>query len=310
MDEMAILAELIARHARQDGRHSTAIEGLTLVRSSHPTDPTPGIQQPMFCIVAQGRKQVALGNVSHTYDRSHYLIVSVALPVVTRIMVADPSTPYLCLRVALDPVILSEIVSTSGRLAGDAGSMPRPALQISEMSDDLIAVVTRLMRLLDKPEDIAALAPLAQRELYYRLLTGAQAGTVLQIAAAESKFQQVSRAIAWIREHYARPLSIPQLTFVSRMSKSALHKHFKAVTSMSPLQFQKHIRLQEARRLMIANGLDAASAGFGVGYSSATQFTREYRRMYGQPPARDAIRIRAQAGAATRASAAMVGQNV
>jgi AraC-like DNA-binding protein len=155
--------------------------------------------------------------------------------------------------------------------------------------------VVRLVRLLDTPTDITALAPLVLREIHYRLLTGAQAGIVQQIATAESRFQQVTRAMAWIRDHFTEPLSIERLADVSRMSRSALHQHFKAVTTMSPLQYQKQIRLQEARRLMVADGRDAANAGYDVGYSSATQFTREYSRNYGQPPARDAARLRAGA---------------
>ncbi|MEP9378689.1 AraC family transcriptional regulator [Aquabacter sp. CN5-332] len=293
METMKELAALVAANAPCEGAQETSIPGLSLIRNSLPTNPIHRLQRPALCIVAQGRKQVMHGNVSYTYDPLNYLVVSLALPVVARITQASPDKPYLCVRLALDPVGLSEMALTS-RARTPARDLPLgPALQVSRTTPELTDAVARLMRLLQSPEDAEALAPLAKREIYHRLLTGDQADLVRQIATTESKFHQVARAVGWIKDHFTEQLSIERLTAVSSMSKSALHEHFKAVTAMSPLQYQKQIRLQEARRLMIAEGLDAADAGFQVGYLSATQFTREYGRMYGQPPARDAARLRA-----------------
>lgn len=300
MEYTAILAKLIARNAPVDGVHSTAVDALTLIRKSAPTDPIYGLQRPALCIVAQGHKQVVVGSSVYNYDPSQYLIVSVTLPVMAQVTRASPEAPYLCLRMALDPVVLSDMILTCGLPPPRRATVP--GLQVSRTTPELTDAVVRLVRLLDTPADIPALAPLALREIHYRLLKGAQSGLVQQIAVAESRVQQVTRAMTWIREHFTEPLSIEALAHVSHMSRSAFHQHFKAVTTMSPLQYQKQIRLQEARRLMVADGRDAAHAGYEVGYASATQFTRDYSRTYGQPPARDAARLRT---AGRPASAAM-----
>ncbi|HWM80452.1 MAG TPA: AraC family transcriptional regulator [Pseudolabrys sp.] len=286
------LLDLVTSKAPAEGLQSTAIDELTLVRHSRPTNPAHSLQRPALCIVVQGRKQVALGDSTYIYTPSHYLIASVAVPVLARVTQASTSQPYLCLRLALDPVVLAEMRMDSGPPADTSDEPPASGLNIGAMTPELIDAAARMMRLLDTPRDIPALAPLAIKEIYYRLLTGTLANTLRQVATAGSRLHQVSRAAAWIRNHYTQPVKIEKLAHIAGMSRSALHKHFKSVTEMSPLQYQKQMRLQEARKLLIADGINASEAGYRVGYTSATQFTREYSRMYGLPPARDAERLR------------------
>ncbi len=292
MSNIANLLQLVEANAPFEGIQTTAIDDLTLVRHSYPTTPVYSLQRAALCIVVQGRKEVALGGTTYVYTPSNYLISSVALPVVARITTASPSHPYLCLRLALDPIALADMLLTSGLQPQPCDAAPASGLNLSKITPDLSDAVSRIMRLLDTPSDLPALAPLAKREIYYRLLTGALGQSVRQLATAGSKLHQISRVTNWIKDHFADPLEIEQLVSIAGMSRSALHKHFKAVTQMSPLQYQKQLRLQEARKLMVAHGLNASAASFHVGYSSATQFTREYSRMYGEAPARDAARLR------------------
>lgn len=292
MSNIADLLQLVAEKAPLEGVQTTAIDGLTLVRHSYPISPVYALQRAALCIVVQGRKQVTLGGTTSVYTPSHYLIASVALPVVARVTMASPTQPYLCLRLTLDSIALAEMLLSSGLQPQTIDTAPASGLNLSKITPELTDAVSRMMRLLDSPADLRALAPLAKREVYYRLLTGALGQTVRQLATAGSRLHQISRVTTWIREHYADPLEIEQLAAIAGMSRSALHKHFKTVTQMSPLQYQKQLRLQEARKLMVANGLNASDASFQVGYSSATQFTREYSRMYGEAPARHAARLR------------------
>lgn len=291
MQQVDELVALAGRLVTSDGIHPTAIPRLALIRSCQPTEPLHALHEPALCIVLQGRKQVMLGEQIHLYDRTHYLVVSVDLPVVGQVLEASPEAPYLCLRLDLDPVQLGALMLESKPASGKP-EMASPGLVVNPAAPELLDAALRLVRLLETPTDIAVLAPLAEREILYRLINGEHGARLRQIATAESKLQQVNRAIGWIRRNYDKSFSIEAVAAEARMSPSALHQHFKAVTAMSPLQYQKQLRLQEARRLIMGAALDAASAGFRVGYESPSQFSREYRRLFGAPPLRDVARLR------------------
>jgi AraC-like DNA-binding protein len=284
------IADLIDRHVAEDGMHASALPRVSLVRSCRPTEAIPTVYKPSLCLIAQGRKQVALGERSYVYDPAKYLAVSVDLPLVGSILEASPQRPYLCAVLDIDLSVLSDLML---RHPPEPGPEPTgPALGVSEVEPGLLDAMLRLLRLLDAPKDAAALAPLAEREILYRLLSGGQAPMIRRIAAAESRLKQVSRAIAWIRDNYARPFSVEDLAAQVGMSPSSFHSHFKAATTMSPLQFRTRLRLQEARRMMVVEAVDAASAGFAVGYESPSQFSRDYSRLFGAPPLKDAVRLR------------------
>ncbi|MDQ8758346.1 AraC family transcriptional regulator [Sphingosinicella sp. LHD-64] len=291
MDTLSEMAGLIARHAPVDGIHATPVDRLTLIRSSGPSLPSPGIYQPSLCLVASGAKRVTLGDRIYCYDASRYLIVTVDLPVLGHVIEATPDAPYLCVRLDLDLVTLGQLMIECGVSAPPPGFAP--GLVVHDADPALLDAAVRLLRLLDRPGDIGVLAPLAEREILYRLLTGEEGLVLRHIATMQSRLAQVSRAITWIKRHFRTPFSVEAVAREAGMSPSALHAHFKAVTAMSPLQYQKQMRLQEARRLMLGQALDAASAGFEVGYESPSQFSREYRRLFGLPPSRDIVRLRA-----------------
>jgi len=284
------LAALIARHAPQDGMHDMPVPGLAVIRYGAPTDRVPVLHQPAVCIIAQGAKVVMLAEEAFRYDSASHLVVSVDLPLTGQVVEATPEQPYLCVRVDLDPALLRELMLQRPPAAGAETSR---GLHLSRNTPELTDAVARFLRLMDRPQDVEVLAPIIRREIHYWLLTGDQAGVVRQIGAPDSRLSQISRAIAWIRANFDQPFSIERISHEARMSPSALHHHFKAVTAMSPLQYQKQIRLQEARRLMLGEAADAQAAGFQVGYESPSQFSREYARLFGAPPARDAARLRA-----------------
>lgn len=290
MRQIEELAEILARHVPTDGLHASVLPRLGLVRSCTPTLAVPAVYRPSLCIIAQGRKQVELGGRSYVYDPEKYLAVSVDLPLVGSILEASPERPYLCLVLDIDLPALTELM-----LQTSFEPPPEPvgaALGVSQVEPGLLDAALRLTRLLDAPKDAPALAPLAEREILYRLLSGAQAPMIYHIAAAESRLAKVSRAIAWLRRNYARPFSGERLAAEAGMSLSSFHSHFKAATTLSPLQYRRRVRLQEARRMMVVEGMDAATAGFRVGYESPSQFSRDYSRLYGAPPLRDATRLR------------------
>jgi AraC-like DNA-binding protein len=291
MTTLDILADLILRHARGEGVHATAVPRLWLIRMSGPTEPIHTLHEPALCVIVQGAKQVTLGSRILFYDPEKYLVVSTDLPVAGHVVRASAAAPYLCLRIDLDPALLAALLPEAGLPPPSAGRAP-PGLALSPATPDMADTVLRLARLLDSPRDIAVLAPLVLRELHYRLLTGPEGEAVRAMAAPDGRLAQVNRAIAWLKRNPAEPVSIAALAAEAGMSASALHHAFKAVTELSPLQYQKRLRLQEARRLMVARALDAASAGFAVGYGSPSQFAREYKRLFGQPPAQDAARLR------------------
>lgn len=293
METLARLADIIARHAPVDGAFDTPLPGVSLLRASAPTMPMPVVYEPTLCLVAQGRKQAVLGTTAYVYDAATYLVASVDLPVMGAVIEASPDRPYLCLRLNLDMAALSELAlrhPPAEPLPDDDG----PGLSLHRSTPALQDAALRLAALLDTPADIDALAPLVLREILYRLLTGPDNRALRQMAQANSRLNAIARAIVWLRAHYAQECRIDDMAEVARMSRSTFHARFKAVTAMSPLEFRTQLRMQEARRLMVAEGLDAASAGFRVGYESPSQFSRDYARLFGAPPAKDAQRLRAQ----------------
>jgi AraC-like DNA-binding protein len=284
------LSALIAQHCTET-RTTTAIPGVSLVCSETPTLPVGVVYEPMLCIVAQGAKRTLLGNTVVDYHAGQYLVVSVDLPVAGSVVQARPDAPYLAMSLTLNQTLLADmLLSLPSKYPPVVAK--QSGLAVSPMTPELLEAAVRLLRLLDTPVDIPVLAPLMEREILYRLLTGGQNLMLRQIALAHSHMALVSRAISWIRSNFAEPLHIEAVAQKAHMSASTFHRHFKAVTAMSPLQYQKQIRLQEARRLLLAGQADAASVGFAVGYESPSQFSREYARMFGQPPLRDAARLR------------------
>lgn len=287
------IAEKIAQHAAEDGVHATRIPRLSLVKMSKPTEPTHGIHSASICIVAQGRKKLVLCEEKVIdYGPGKHLVVSVDVPLVGQVVEATANEPYLCLKLDLDLSLLGELVLAMNWL--DDQSNACRAVGLGETPDTLLDAACRLVRLLDTPDDIAILAPVIEREILYRLLRGEQAGVLRQLLTPNNRLQNVNRAINWIKDNYTRAFSIEQLATEARMSTSSLHEHFRQVTNMSPLQYQKQLRLQEARRLILLQAMDAATAGRRVGYDSPSQFSREYRRQFGAPPLKDIDRLRSQ----------------
>ncbi len=295
MIEQGELAALIERYVPEDGAREIGAKA-SILRISHPTEPSHGVFGAAVCVVARGRKQVMSGGAVLVYDAMNYLVASVDLPVIGQVVDASPEQPYLCFKMTLDPAVIGDLLLQLGgepALAQDAGPLVG-AMAVSQVNAPLLDAVMRMVRLIDDPREAAVLAPLIEREILYRMLLGDQGPRLAQIARADGRMRQVKRAIGWIQRHFDQPFSIEDLAAEARMSPSALHRHFKAVTALSPLQYQKQIRLQEARKLILAQRLDAGSAGHAVGYDSASQFSREYARMFGAPPLRDAARLRAR----------------
>jgi AraC-like DNA-binding protein len=285
------LSQRVARLTPGDGTHQSALPALALTRGSAPTVCMPTVYQPCLGVVVQGRKRAMLNDEVFHYDALNYLVVSVTLPGMSQVVDASPEQPYLSLRLSLD---LEEIARLILEL-GDR-SPPRPSadrgLFVSRLDEPLLDAILRLVKLLDTPEDLEVLAPVVRREIYYRVLRGELGSRLVDLAGSEGGSHRVARAIEWLKLHYAAPLRIEDLADAVHMSASALHHRFRAVTAMSPLQFQKHLRLHEARRLMFADGIECATAGHRVGYESASQFSREYRRLFGAPPGAEIARLR------------------
>ncbi|MGC4116815.1 MAG: AraC family transcriptional regulator [Myxococcales bacterium] len=290
MDPLSTLAKLLDHHAKTEGANQFQVRGLTLFRHSGPTPPCEFVYEPSICLIAQGAKRVELGETEYRYDAGMYLLVSADLPAKAFIVGATARVPYLALTLLLDPLEVGEFVAQLDLVE------PRPAeraLDVSSLDPALLDSVTRLVRLLERPQDAMALAPLVRKEITYRLLVGPQGARLKQMVTGPGPGQRVTDVVRWMKAHFAEPLHVEALAKRAGMSSSALHRHFKAVTSMSPLQYQKRLRLQEARRLMLGESLDAAEAGFKVGYDSPSQFSREYRRLFGAPPRKDVDAIRA-----------------
>lgn len=292
-DELTKLADAIGRHTSGEGGLQTPVPELLLARRTAASDLQAVTYEASLCVVAQGAKEVQLAGERFRYDPAHSLLVSVDVPVSARVVEASPARPCLAVRVTLDPAVVNEL------LAGGTTPMrpgpPARALGVERVDPPLLDAVTRLVALLDTPHDLPALAPLVLREITYRVLTGPHGPRLRQIAAAGAPAHRIARAVRWLTEHYAEPLRVQALAKHVGMSPSALHLHFKGVTTLSPLQYQKRLRLQEARRLMLGEGLAAAEAAFRVGYESPSQFGREYRRMFGESPRRNVAALKVEA---------------
>ncbi|HEY2254012.1 MAG TPA: AraC family transcriptional regulator [Variovorax sp.] len=288
----AELAAMIDRVTGTDGAHETAIPRLTLARVSHMQHPVHAMHEPAFCVLAQGSKRVLLGEEVYIYDSSQYLVVAQNLPVSGQVVDASPEAPYLGLRLSFDVKDIAALgldLKLGENLPGRASQR---GIFTGELSTALLDPLLRLTRLLDSPEDVPALAPLIAREILYRLLKSPDGWRLAQMAVVDSHSQRIAQAISVLSHRFQEPLRVEDLADEVHMSVSSLHQHFKAVTAMSPLQFQKQLRLQESRRIMISEHVDAATAGHRVGYESQSQFNREYSRFFGSPPARDVKRLR------------------
>jgi len=286
------LARLIERHAPGEGIHETAIPGVCAIRMCEASaEMVHATHQPAVCVIAQGAKRVMLHNEVYAYDASRFLIFSVDLPIGAQITAATADAPYLCFRLDLDPREIAALLLKSGTPVAAQRDSSR-GLYLSRTSDAMLDAVIRLMRLLDTPADAAALAPLAVQEILYHLLKSDEGELLARIGRSDSHAHRIARVITWLKNHFAEPLRIEHLAGEAHMSVSSLHHHFKAVTAMSPLQYQKQLRLQEARRLLLSEAVDAATAGHRVGYESPSQFSREYSRLFGAPPSRDLQRLR------------------
>ena len=297
---MGEFRELLDRHARPD--LATAIDGVRICRSEHTAAPESSMSGTVVAIIAQGRKRLALGDCFYDYGVGQYLVASVDLPVTGQVIDAVPGCPALGFGMTLEPAAIAELMLQAG--PGDlprSSGTSRPGIAVSDAPDELLDAVVRLLRLLDRPRDRRTLAPLVKREILWRLVTGDQGDAVRQLGLADSSLRHITRAAQWIRENYARPFRVEEVAQLSGLSVSAFHRNFQAVTAMSPIQFQKHIRLQAARLLLADSPNDITGVGNRVGYDSPSQFSREYRRLFGAPPSRDAVRIRDRAGRATAA---------
>ena len=285
------LADLIYRHTREDGTVQSAVGALFMSRYSYSSDFSPSLPQPALCILAQGRKEVRLGDEYFAYDPLNYLVVSVSMPISGRVVEISPERPVLALRLDIDPMEIKTLISDAGPIGMPSRTAGR-GLYVEPIDQVMLDALLRLTRLLDTPRDIAMLAPLIRREILYRLLRSQLGYRLYEIATENSQTHRVSRAVSWLNGNFEQPLRIDSLAREANLSVSTLPHRFKAMTAMSPLQYQKQLRLNEARRLMLCEGLDASAAGYRVGYESPSQFSREYSRQFGAPPVRDLARLR------------------
>lgn len=287
------LAALVTRHTegKENGVYPTAISQLEFMRQSDTSIAMQGVCEPILGIVVQGKKEVFLGKETYRYGIAQYLVVSVDLPICGFAVEATPDQPYLGFKLNLDSVQLCDIIAQTNPDMSKRENSVR-GLFISDADATLIDCATRLTQLLDSPQDIPFLAPMIIREIYYRLLIGEQGEAVRQIATSGSNMQRIAEVIKRIKADFIKPLRVEELAEQANMSASSFHRHFKAVTSMSPLQYQKQLRLLRARQLMLAENADATHTAYQVGYESPSQFSREYSRMFGAPPIKDIERLR------------------
>lgn len=277
------LLQLIEKHIKIDGTHETKIDHLSIIRASTLTEPLHSIIDPSVCFIVQGAKIVMLGEEIFRYNSSQYLITSVHLPISGKITDASKDNPYYCIRLGFTTEQILEAVTQK---EGDS-LLPKRAMLVNKTTPDMTDALSRLLKLLDSPKDISVLAPLYQKEILYRILQTEDGYQMKQYAILGSHSQSIKEVIQVINHNYAKPLRIEELAKSANMSVSSFHHYFKLITGMSPLQFQKVIRLQEARRLLLSEGLEAAEAAFQVGYESPSQFSREYSKLFGLPPKSD-----------------------
>lgn len=302
MGQLDELRRLIARHAAGSPRPRW-IEGMTVFATERVTEPLGTVTEPVLALIAQGAKRSVLGDHIFDYQAGQYLVVTVDLPLTSQITRATRTEPFLAFGLPLQPALIAQLLLEAGPAAGrpaaarpaDPRAHDGPGVATSDADDRLLDAIIRLLRLLDEPRDIAVLAPGVRREIHWRVLNGPQGALVRQIGRADSELALVARAIRWIRAHYDRVIRIDDLAGEVGTSVSALNRHFRSVTALSPLQYQKQLRLQRARIQLIAAPDDVAAIGHAVGYDSPSQFSREYRRMFGAPPGQDAVRLQTAA---------------
>jgi AraC-like DNA-binding protein len=285
------LRELIARHATPAG--TTAIDGVLVSKVEEPPPPSASMSGTVLALVAQGAKTIALGDRVYEYRAGQYLIASVDLPITGHYTEASPDLPAMGVGLILHPATVAELLlqAAPGDLPPAGGAAPS-SMAVSDAPAELVDAAVRLLRLLDRPRDIAVLAPMIKREILWRLIAGEQGATVRQLGLADSSLTHIARAVQWIRDHFTQPFRVEDVAQLSGMSVSAFYRNFQAVTAMSPIQFQKQIRLQRARLLLATHPNDVTGVSIRVGYDSPSQFSREYRRQFGAPPSQDAARIR------------------
>ncbi|PMT63321.1 AraC family transcriptional regulator [Vibrio parahaemolyticus] len=289
------LAKLIDRWTGDANQYDTPISGLRFSRWTTPTPPTSYTHNPSICLIAQGRKRVLLGEESFIYDANHFLISSIDLPIIANIIEASEEQPYLGLIMELDLTEISQLI-VDGELAFIQSKEAQKGIAVGELSESLLDAFVRLAELLNEGQNIKILAPIIKREIFYRLLMSEQGTRLHQIVTADSHSHQIAKAIDWLKNNFVKPLSVGDLASYTGMSKSSFYTHFRSMTSMTPLQFQKKLRLSEARRLMLTENLDAMAATFKVGYESPSQFSREYSRLFGAPPSKDIKSLRENLG--------------
>jgi AraC-like DNA-binding protein len=285
-DVQADITHKISAHILRDGRESSCISGLSLYRRSAPTNCTSAAYEPELIVFVQGEKQINVGETTLVCDKSTFLLTSIDMPVISQVTRASRVEPILALILRLDMPTIREIISKEEFQLAEQTSVTR-GMVIGESSAELLGSCSRLLDLLDAPQDIPFMSDLIQREIFYRLLRGPQGKHLRAIATLGEQSNRTAKAVAWLRENYTKPLRVEELASIAQMGVSTLHHHFRSLTAMSPLQYQKQLRLHTARMRMLTDGLDAASAAFEVGYESPSQFSREYSRFFGQPPIRD-----------------------
>jgi len=281
---------LISRHAPVDGIFQTKLPGLALIRCSYPTFPMPAIYGPTLCLVAQGQKTAMLGRTHFVFDEASYLIASVDMPVVGAVTKASTAEPYLSMQLNLDRLELAELADRYP-LPAQPGKAAT-ALLLGDIDPEVLDTASRLLALLDRPQDIAELAPLAKREIMYRLLTSPNSRTIRQMANPRTHLSRIARATQWMRSHYREASLVERAAEVAGMGRSTFFSHFRSITTMSPVEFRKQLRLQEARRLMLYDGVDVATAAFHVGYANPSHFSADFAKAFGAPPSRHVDLVR------------------
>lgn len=303
MDSYQKLCHLIDKYCETNGAVRTAVDPVWMFRSTNPTLKVPTIYKPCLCLIVSGAKEVTLGQELYRYEPGQLLAASVDLPLVGHVTLATENEPYRSLSLDLDAKILGELVANMDIKLGADGESTR-GLFVEQTTESLIDAVLRVVELLDRPDDVPVMLPLLMREVHYRLLCTGKGAAIAGLAIGGSNMQRISAAVQLIKDNFNKPLKVEELANRANMSPSSFHHHFKQVTAMSPLQYQKRLRLTTARQIMLAEMKDAASAAYAVGYESASQFSREYARMFGAPPMRDVMTILGQGGASQSADMA------